>query len=83
MGHPTLFPFGGCALHGAIQAAAALPGVTPVVHSTPGCALRAGLSAGGGREQQEGRICARVAHMARCKGNGGQGHVAKGGRGLA
>ena len=49
MGHPTLFPFGGCALHGAIQAAAALPGVTPVVHSTPGCALRAGLSAGGGR----------------------------------
>ncbi|PYF12691.1 nitrogenase molybdenum-iron protein beta chain [Rhodobacter viridis] len=49
MGHPTLFPFGGCALHGAIHAAAAIPGLIPVVHSTPGCALRAGLSAGGGR----------------------------------
>jgi len=49
MGRPTVFPFGGCALHGAIQAAAAIPGLTPVVHSTPGCALRAGLAAGGGR----------------------------------
>lgn len=49
MSHPTLFPFGGCALHGAIHAAAAIPGLTPVVHSTPGCALRAGLAAGGGR----------------------------------
>lgn len=49
MGRPTIFPFGGCALHGALHTAAAIPGVTVVVHSTPGCALRAGLSAGGGR----------------------------------
>uniref|UniRef100_A4WQL4 Nitrogenase n=1 Tax=Cereibacter sphaeroides (strain ATCC 17025 / ATH 2.4.3) TaxID=349102 RepID=A4WQL4_CERS5 len=48
MARPLVGPQASCALHGAILTAAAIPGVIPLVHSTPGCALRAGLSAGGG-----------------------------------
>jgi nitrogenase molybdenum-iron protein beta chain len=33
----------GCALHGALYAASAIDGVTPLVHATPGCAVQAGL----------------------------------------
>ncbi|MCG6203471.1 vanadium nitrogenase [Rhodopseudomonas sp. HC1] len=36
-------PRAGCALHGALYAASAIDGVTPLVHATPGCGLQAGL----------------------------------------
>jgi nitrogenase molybdenum-iron protein beta chain len=36
-------PRTGCALHGALYAASAIDGVTPLVHATPGCGLQAGL----------------------------------------
>ncbi|GAA0284179.1 nitrogenase component 1 [Rhodovulum strictum] len=44
MSRALIGPAGGCALHGAILTALAIDGVVPLVHSTPGCALRAGLS---------------------------------------
>ncbi|HEY3491216.1 MAG TPA: nitrogenase component 1 [Candidatus Deferrimicrobiaceae bacterium] len=37
MAHPLYRSRTGCALHGAIRAARAIPGVVPVVHSTAGC----------------------------------------------
>ncbi|MCP9627021.1 vanadium nitrogenase [Rhodopseudomonas palustris] len=33
----------GCALHGALYAASAIDGVTPLVHATPGCGVQAAL----------------------------------------
>ncbi|MFC0243776.1 nitrogenase component 1 [Rhodopseudomonas telluris] len=41
-------PRAGCALHGALYAATAIDGVTPLVHATPGCGVQAGLWHGGG-----------------------------------
>lgn len=38
----------GCALHGALATAAAIPGVTPLVHATPGCGRQAALWGGPG-----------------------------------
>ena len=40
MSRPLVGYRNGCALHGALAAAAAIDGVTALVHSTPGCALR-------------------------------------------
>ncbi len=36
-------PRTGCALHGALYAAGAIDGVTPLLHATPGCGVAAGL----------------------------------------
>lgn len=47
MARPLVGPPASCALHGAILTAAAIPGVIPLVHSTPGCALRAGTGVTG------------------------------------
>lgn len=41
-------PRAGCALHGALYAATAIDGVTPLVHATPGCGVQAGLWQGVG-----------------------------------
>jgi nitrogenase molybdenum-iron protein beta chain len=43
MARPLVGPRAGCALHGALLTAGAIEGVVPLVHSTPGCAVRAGL----------------------------------------
>lgn len=40
-------PRAGCALHGALYAATAIDGVTPLLHATPGCGVQAGLWHGG------------------------------------
>jgi nitrogenase molybdenum-iron protein beta chain len=43
MAEPLSRARAGCALHGALHAASAIDGVTALVHSTPGCAVQAGL----------------------------------------
>lgn len=43
MSRPLVGPRSGCALHGALLTATAIEGIVPLVHSTPGCALRAAL----------------------------------------
>src|SRR5664279_3381086 len=41
MAHPLEQPGIGCALHGALHSAAAVPGVVPVLHATAGCGIQA------------------------------------------
>jgi len=41
MAHPLESPGTGCALHGALHCAAAVPGVVPILHATAGCAIQA------------------------------------------
>jgi nitrogenase molybdenum-iron protein beta chain len=41
MAIPLERPGAGCALHGALQSAAAVPGVVPILHATAGCGIQA------------------------------------------
>ncbi len=41
MADPLESPGAGCALHGALHCAAAVPGVVPILHATAGCAMQA------------------------------------------
>jgi nitrogenase molybdenum-iron protein beta chain len=41
MARPLESPGAGCALHGALHCAAAVPGVVPILHATAGCAVQA------------------------------------------
>jgi nitrogenase molybdenum-iron protein beta chain len=46
---PQERPGTGCALHGALHSATAIPGVVPILHATPGCGVQSyhgGLAAG-------------------------------------
>ena len=41
MARPLERPGAGCALHGALHSAAAVPGVVPILHATAGCGIQA------------------------------------------
>jgi nitrogenase molybdenum-iron protein beta chain len=44
MARPLESPGAGCALHGALHCATAVPGVVPILHATAGCAVQAHLN---------------------------------------
>jgi nitrogenase molybdenum-iron protein beta chain len=64
--HPLESPGAGCALHGALHCAAAVPGVVPILHATAGCALQAhrnGAAAGWGGPDLFGGLAASACNV--------------------
>jgi nitrogenase molybdenum-iron protein beta chain len=64
--HPLESPGAGCALHGALYCAAAVPGVVPIVHATAGCAIQAyrnGAADGGGGPDRFGGLAASACNV--------------------
>nr|WP_294524899.1 nitrogenase component 1 [uncultured Rhodopila sp.] len=61
MARPLESPGAGCALHGALHCATAVPGVVPILHATAGCAVQAhlnGAAAGLGGPDRFGGLAA-------------------------
>ncbi len=66
MARPLERPATGCALHGALHSAAAVPGVVPILHATAGCAMQAyrnGAAAGWAGANKFGGLAAPASNV--------------------